>query len=151
MLELARKQIALLALICVLLSGCGNQAGPEDTIHDAYDWYVHGLKSGSNPLEQNRTELKEYVTDGFLTSLDNLRPELEASPFVDARTFDAKLSIEKITKDNRNATVRIRLSGRLSGQHMLNVYLITVDGRWKIDDIKPVEDFSLVEPTQRSG
>ena len=151
MLGLARKTAALLIVICLLLTGCGRDPGPDDTIRNAYAWYVRELKSGINPLEQKRTELQQFVTDGFLTSIDNMRSELEASPFIDARSFDAKLSIEKITKDSRAATVRIGLSGRICGQHVLNVYLIKVEGRWKVDDVKAVEEFSLAERAERSG
>ena len=138
----ARKR-ALVISIGVLLTGCVREPGPDDTIRNAYAWYVRELKSGVNPLEQKRAELKEFVTEGFLTSIDNMRPELEASTFMDAQNFDAKLSIQKVTKDNRAATVRIGLSGRISGQKVLNVYLVKVDGRWKVDDIQAVEEFSL--------
>ena len=147
MFGLARKVNALLISICVLLTGCAREPGPDDTIRNAYTWYVRELKSGVNPLDQKQTELKEFVTEGFLTSIDNIRPELEAGPFMDAQSFDAKLSIEKVTKDNRAATVRIGLNGRLSGQHVLNVYLVKVGGRWKVDDVKAVEEFSLAEKT----
>jgi len=147
----SRKLTALPISICVLLTGCVREPGPDDTIRNAYAWYVRELKSGVNPLEQKRAELKEFVTEGFLTSIDNMRPELEASTFMDAQNFDAKLSIEKVTKDNRAATVRIGLSGRISGQHVLNVYLVKVEGRWKVDDVKAVEEFSLAGKTVRSG
>jgi len=147
----SRKLTALPISICVLLTGCVREPGPDDTIRNAYAWYVRELKSGVNPLEQKQTELKEFVTEGFLTSIDNMRPELEASTFMDAQNFDAKLSIEKVTKDNRAATVRIGLSGRISGQHVLNVYLVKVEGRWKVDDVKAVEEFSLAGKTVRSG
>jgi len=145
MFKPARKVTALLVSICVLLTGCGHGPGPDDTIRNAYAWYVRELKSGVNPLEQKRTELQQFVTEGFLTSIDNMRPELEASPFMDGQSFDARLSIEKITKDSRAATVRIGLNGRVSGQHVLNVYLVKVEGGWKIDDVKLVEEFSLAE------
>jgi len=151
MFGLARKVTALLISICVLLTGCGREPGPDDTIRNAYGWYVRELKSGLNPLAEKRTELKEFVTAGFLVEIDNIRPELEASAFMDAQSFDAKLSIEKITKDSRAATVRIGLSGRICGQHVLNVYLIKVDGRWRVDDVKLVEEFSLAERAERSG
>jgi len=91
------------------------------------------------------------VTEGFLTSIDNMRPELEASTFMDAQSFDARLSIEKIIKGSRTATVRIGLSGRISGHHVLNVYLVKVEGRWKVDDVKVVEEFSLAAKTVRAG
>jgi Protein of unknown function (DUF3828) len=147
----ARKRSALLISICVLLTGCVREPGPDDTIRNAYAWYVRELKSGVKPLEQKRAELKEFVTEGFLTSIDNMRPELEASTFMDAQNFDAKLSIEKVTKDNRAATVRIGLSGRISGQHVLNVYLVKVEGRWKVDDVKAVEEFSLAGKMRWAG
>ena len=139
MLGPARKLPSLIIAICALLTGCAHGPGPDDTVRNAYAWYVRELKSGVNPLEQKRTELKEFVTEGFLTSIDNMRAELEASPFMDAQSFDAKLSIEKITKDSRAATVRIGLSGRISGQHTLNVYLVKIKGRWTIDDVKAVD------------
>ncbi len=138
----ARTPGALFISVCVLLSGCGREPGPDDTVRNAYAWYVRELKSGVNPLEQKRTELKEFVTDGFLTSIDNMRPDLDASPFMDAQSFDARLSIQKIIKDSRAATVRIGLRGRICGEHKLNVYLIKVDGRWKVDDVKLTEEFS---------
>lgn len=135
MFALARKAAALIIAIGIFLAGCGRVPGPDDTVRSAYGWYVRELKRGVNPLAQERSGLKEYVTNGFLTSIDNMRPELD--PFMDAQSFDATLSIEKVTKDNRSATVRLGLRGKLSGQHTLNVYLIKIDGTWKIDDVKP--------------
>jgi Protein of unknown function (DUF3828) len=145
------RNVAALLSICVLLTDCGHGPGPDDTVRNAYAWYVRELKSGVNPLEQKRTELKEFVTDGFLTSLDNMRPELEADSFMDAQSFDARLSVEKVTKDSRAATVRIALSGRIAGQHVLNVYLVKIEDRWKIDDVKLIEEFSLAERPDRNG
>ena len=150
MFGLAGNLTALLILSIVLMS-CVRRPGPDDTVRDAYAWYRRELKSGLNPLQQKRSELREFVTDGFLVSIDNMGPELEASSLMDAQSFDANLSIEKIIKDSRAATVRIRLSGRISGQHMLNVYLVKVEGRWKIDDVKVIEQFSLVERRFRAG
>jgi len=147
-----RKTLSLIIATCTLLAGCQRGPNPADTVRNAYDWYLRELKSGVNPLEQKRAELKEFVTDGFLASIDNMRPELEASPFMDAQSFDAKLSVEKVTTDRRSATVRIGLSGRLAGQHALNVYLVKVDGRWKVDDVKLLEQLSLAEKKpERAG
>jgi hypothetical protein len=71
---------------------------------------------------------------------------------MDAQSFDAKLSIEKVTNNRRAATVRVGLSGRLSGgQHALNVYLLKVDGRWKVGDVRLLEQLSLAEKSERVG
>jgi hypothetical protein len=141
----------LLIATGAVVTGCQRGPNPADTVRNAYGWYVRELKSGVNPLEQKRTELKQFVTDNFLASIDNMRPELEASPFMDAQSFDAKLSIEKVTSNRRVATVRIGLSGRLSGEHALNVYLVKVDGRWKVDDVKLLEQLSLVKKVVRAA
>jgi hypothetical protein len=151
MFGLPRKTLSLIVATCTLLAGCQRGPNPADTVRNAYGWYLRELKSGVNPIEQKRAELKEFVTDNFLTIIDNMRPELEASPFTDAQSFDAKLSVEKVTTDRRSATVRIGLSGRLAGQHALNVYLVKVDGRWKVDDVKLLEELSLAEKTERAG
>jgi hypothetical protein len=151
MVGLPRKTLSLIIATCTVLAGCQRGPNPADTVRNAYGWYLRELKSGVNPLEQKRAELKEFVTDDFLATIDNMRPELEESPFMDAQSFDAKLSVEKVTTDRRSATVRIGLSGRLAGQHALNVYLVNVDGRWKVDDVKLLEELSLVEKHERAG
>jgi hypothetical protein len=94
---------------------------------------------------------RDVHTPGRLPALDNMRSELEASPLMDAQGFDAKLSVEKVTSDRRAATVRIGLSGRLFGQHALNVYLVKIDRRWKVDDVKLLEQLSLAEKSERAG
>ena len=151
MFGVPRKTLSLIIATCTLLAGCQRGPNPADTVRNAYGWYLRALKSGVNPIEQKRAELKEFVTDNFLTIIDNMRPELEASPLMDAQSFDAKLSVEKVTADRWSATVRIGLSGRLAGQHALNVYLVKVDGRWKVDDVKLLEQLSLAEKSERAG
>jgi hypothetical protein len=151
MFGLRRKTLSLIIAACTLLVSCQPGPNPADTVRTAYGWYLRELKSGVNPLQQKRAELKEFVTDNFLASLDNMRSELEAGPLMDAQGFDGKLSVAKVTSDRRAATVRIELSGRLSGQHALNVYLVKVDGRWKVDDVKILEQLSLAEKSDRAG
>jgi hypothetical protein len=151
MFGLPRRTLSLIIAMGSLLAGCQRGPNPADTVRNAYGWYLRQLKSGVNPLEQKRAELKEFVTDSFLASIDNMRSELENSLFMDAESFDAKLSVEKVMSDRRSATVRIALSGRLAGQYALNVYLVKVDGRWKVDDVKLLEQLSLAEKSDRAG
>jgi hypothetical protein len=143
MIELSGKILFLVIVTSGLLTSCQRRPGPADTIRTAYGWYLRELMSGINPLEQKRAELKQFVTDDFLVSLDNMRPELETGPFLDAQSFDAKLSIEKITSDRATARVRVGLSGRVFGQRAVDVYLVKVDGTWKVDDVKLLEQLSL--------
>jgi hypothetical protein len=149
MVGLSRRTFFLIIVTYGALTSCQRGPNPADTIRDAYGWYLRELKGGINPLEQKRAELKQFVTDAFLVSIENMRSELETSPFMDPQSFDAKLSIEKITSDRGTATVRVGLFGRLAGQHTLDVYLVKVDGRWKVDDIKLLDQVSLRTTAER--
>ena len=143
--------IASCAVLSFSVLACQRAPDPADAIRNAYGWYVHELKSGTNPLRQKRTELKEFVTDNFLTSIDNMRPDFEGSPFTDSQSFDARIAIGNVKSDSRAATVRVVLSGRLFGQHTMDVYLVKVDRRWKVDDVKLLEQLSLAEKSERNG
>src|SRR5256884_6840537 len=107
MFGLPRKTLSLIIATCTLLADCQRGPNPADTVRNAYGWDLRALKSGVNPLEQKRTELKEFVTDNFLASIDNMRLQLEASPFTDAHNFDAKRPVAKGTSVRRAATVPI--------------------------------------------
>src|SRR6476620_11011987 len=80
MFGLPRKTLSLIIATSTLLAGCQRGPNPADTVRNAYGWYLRELKSGVNPLEQKRAELKEFVTDNFLASCANMRSELESSP-----------------------------------------------------------------------
>src|SRR2546430_16286698 len=104
MFGLPRKTLSLIIGTCTLLAGCQRGPNPADTVRNAYGWDLRELKRGVNPLEQKRAELKEFVTDNFLASLDNMRSGLEASPLMDAQGLDGQMSGEKATRRRRAAT-----------------------------------------------
>src|SRR5438874_10517085 len=120
MFGLPGKTLSLIIATCTLLTGCQHGPNPADTVRNAYGWYLRELKSGVNPLEQKRAELKEFVTDNFLASLDNMRSELEASPLMDAqrseehtselqsrRELVCRLLLEKKNKNNKYALMPV--------------------------------------------
>jgi Protein of unknown function (DUF3828) len=124
----------------IAVVACNRAPSPNDTIHKAYDWYVQTVKSGGNPAGQARAGLSELATEAFLTSIDNMRPELENNPVIDPATFDARIGIENVTTNGPIATARVILAGRTVGKHTLNVYLRKEERRWKIDDVKLLEE-----------
>jgi hypothetical protein len=126
-------------VICLAVVSCERAPDPADTIRNAYSWYVRTLKSDTNPLQHDRSEMRKFATEAFLTSLDNLRPELENNPYLDADSFDAKLHIEEVKVDGRSARARITLTGRMFGIHRLNMQLLKEARAWKIDDVKLFE------------
>jgi hypothetical protein len=107
---------------------------------------VRELKNNVNPLTDRRMELKQFLTERMLTSIDRLRIDsngFDGNALLDPRQFDqdwhSKIAIEQIETRGRTATARVTLTGRLLGKQIFNVTLIKEDGFWKVDDVKVVE------------
>lgn len=141
---------SLIAAFCGMLTfgflGCARGPDPADTIRSLYGWYVRELKAGVDPLHDRRTELKQFVTEALLTSIDNLRVRsnsLDGDFVFDPQRFDedwaSNIAVDKVETRGRTATARVILIGRMLGEHRLNVSLIKEDGRWKVDDVKVIE------------
>ena len=134
------------AIVSLSLSGCVGTPGPEETIRNLYGWYVRELKNNVNPLTERRMELKQFLSERMLTSIDNLRISsngFDGNVLLDPQQFDqdwhSQIAIEKMEKRGRTATARVTLTGRLFGQRIFNVALIKEDSLWKVDDVKLVE------------
>jgi hypothetical protein len=136
-----REVFVTLTFVTFGLAGCERGPTPADTIRNLYTWYVEASKKGGDPFAQQRTEMKQFVTERLLTSVDTLRQGVAGDPLADAEDLvrDLKLSIEKVKTSGGTATARVLLTSRLIGQHTLNLYLLKEDGRWKVDDVKLVE------------
>ncbi len=125
------------------LTACGRASNPDATIRRAYDWYVETVKSAQDPWQRARIDLKSMVTDRFLTSIENSRPDLDGSGVMDGRNFDALFAIDDVNINGGTATARVTVSGRMIGRQMLNVYLLKENRAWKIDDVKLIESQGL--------
>lgn len=125
--------ICLAASTCALLA-CHRTLDPADTIGAAYNWYVEKLKKDENPLRS--PELQRFTTARFLESIENVRSEIDQSPFADAQAFDANIAIQDVKIQGSSATARVTLAGRMVGRHVLNVFLIREEKAWRIDDVK---------------
>lgn len=141
LLLLGPRPLALAIAGCTILTfgACQRAPNPTDTILQAYDWYVQTVKSGADPLHQARSGLRQFATEAFLTSLDNMRPELENNSVFDPETFDARIGIENVTTNGPVATAKVIVAGRTLGKRTLTVYLRKEERRWKIDDVKLLE------------
>lgn len=138
--------VAFCGILAFGFPGCARGPDPADTIRSLYGWYVRELKAGVDPLHERRTELKQFVTEALLTSIDNLRVgsnSLDGDSLLDPQRFDedwaSRIAIDKIETRGRTATARVILTGRMLGERRLNVSLIKEDGRWKVDDVKFIE------------
>ena len=133
------RKIAIAGLTIWNVVACGRSPNPDATIRRAYDWYVETVKSAQDPWQRARIDLKSMVTESFLTSIENSRPNLDGNGMIDGRNFDARLTIDNVNVNGGTATARVRVAGRMMGQQMLNVYLLKEDRMWKIDDVKLIE------------
>jgi hypothetical protein len=137
------RQVAVAAIILCSLTACNRAPNPDATIRRAYDWYLVMVKSGQDPWQRARIDLKSMMTERFLTSIENSRPDLDGSGVIDGRNFDARLAIDNVNVNGGAATARVTVSGRMIGRQMLNVYLLKENRTWKIDDVKLIESQGL--------
>jgi hypothetical protein len=133
------NKIAVVGLILCSLTACGGSPNPDTTIRRAYDWYVEMMKSAQNPWQRASIDLKPMATERFLSSIENLRPDLDGSGMMEGRNFDARLAIDDVNVNGGTATARVTVSGRMIGRQMLSVSLLKEDRTWKIDDVKLIE------------
>jgi hypothetical protein len=136
-------KVVVTGMILCSLTACGRAPNPDATLRRAYDWYVETIKSTQNPWQRARTDLKSIVTERFLTSIENSRPDLDGTGVTDGRNFDARLAINNVNVNGGTATARVTVSGRMIGRQMLNVYLLKENRTWKIDDVKLIESQGL--------
>ncbi|MBV9008765.1 MAG: DUF3828 domain-containing protein [Verrucomicrobia bacterium] len=139
-----RRAVCLVSCILIagVLASCGRASNPDGTIKRAYAWYLQTLRSGKNPLQEANASLEPLATPRFLDSLQNLRANAESNTLLDPRSFDGRLAVEDVQSSGDKATARVVLSGRTVGRQTLNVFLVKDDARWKIDDVKWIDDGS---------
>jgi hypothetical protein len=135
----AKIALASFSLALLTLPACRRAGNPEDTIRRAYNWYAETVKSAQDPWQRARIDLKPLVTDGFLASIENTRPDLNGSGLVEGSNFDARLDIENVSVNGARATAKVIVTGRMIGRQKLNVSLVKEDRAWKIDDVKWIE------------
>jgi hypothetical protein len=97
------------------------------------------MKSAQDPWQRASIDLKPMATERFLSSIENLRPDLDGSGMMEGRNFDARLAIDDVNVNGGTATARVTVSGRMIGRQMLSVSLLKEDRTWKIDDVKLIE------------
>lgn len=137
----AAKRISLAGLGMWALSGtgCGRAPNPDATIKRAYNWYVETVRNAQDPWQRARVDLQPLVTERFLASIENMRPDFDGSGLINGRNFDARLAVDDVAVNGRAATAQVMVAGRGIGRQRLNVYLVQEEGKWKIDDVKLVD------------
>ncbi|HEV7843145.1 MAG TPA: DUF3828 domain-containing protein, partial [Pyrinomonadaceae bacterium] len=109
---------------------------PAATVRSFYQWYLHALNQGAEPLEKQQAELDKFVTQRLLKALNRAlkRPDgIDADFFIDAQDWDdsweKNISTSKAMIRGTRATVSVKLKGGASfGNTRLSVGLRKEDG-----------------------
>ena len=130
--------ITVLAAFCVY--GAGQT--PADLARSFYVWYIRELVNGGKPLEQQRAEVRRFVSEGLLARIENERrsaTKLNRDPFLDAQEIDPEWA-RNVAIGNifvgRIARLSVALTGHKLGDRQLELKLVQENGAWKIDRVK---------------
>lgn len=131
---------AAVLLAVFALSGCGAQgqagepADPEAALRAFYDWYLEYAQSSGNPLVDRAYAESDYLTDSFVTNVDEILDSFERGgydPILCAQDVPESVSISAVEVESDSATAQVSTSFGNSFQ----VQLARFDGVWLISDI----------------
>ncbi|MBI3653713.1 MAG: DUF3828 domain-containing protein [Acidobacteria bacterium] len=115
---------------------------PEAVVKDFYRWYIERLNRNRDPLTQEKTTLKKYLTPEFFRKAPKLLDQTDADVFICAQDWDKDwgkhITIANLQVQGSVATMKVTLSGS-SMNHKLKVKLKQLNGAWKIDKIDPLD------------
>ena len=131
---------AITVLTASYVDGAGQR--PADLARNFYVWYIRKLVNGGKPLEQQRAEVKRFVSEGLLARIESERrsaTKLNRDPFLDAQEIDPEWA-RNVAIGNlfvgRIARLSVTLTGRRLGDRQLELKLVQENGAWKIDQVK---------------
>ena len=126
-------------LITARVYSAGNT--PADAVRTFYGWYVNEVLNGAKPLNQERTEMRKFVTERLLTEIDNrhkVAGGVELDPFFNTRGIDPDWG-KNVAIGNlyvgRIARLSVILTGRQRGDRQFKLKLVQENGVWKIDEV----------------
>jgi hypothetical protein len=118
---------------------------PEQAIRNFYHWYMSELIAGGAPMQKKRSEMKQFVTERFLSEIEKNDKEtngLGADPFIQAQDFDnawkSNIVVKNLKTTGSNATARVELKGKGLSQK-LSVSLVQEQDTWKLDQVTPID------------
>jgi hypothetical protein len=118
-------------------------ASPENVVRNFYKWYTSNLKRKVEPIKEQKTELKKFVTNRLLKEIEKVaeKPgEPGADYFLDAQDYDDewgdRITITRSTYHDSAIILQVMLDGLQIPKHRLEVALLREEGVWKIDRVK---------------
>jgi hypothetical protein len=116
---------------------------PEAVVTDFYRWYIDRLNRDKDPLRQEKTTLRRYISPEFLRKAPKLLEQTNADVFICAQDWDEdwgkNANVSRLNIQGAAATLTVTLTGKTIQKHRLQVKLRQVNGVWKIDKIDPLD------------
>ncbi len=135
--------ITSLAAMTALSPISAAEKNPADAVRSFYAWYVHELRSGTNPLERERTEMKKFVTEGLLNRIDKMPKGpggLDGDFFLNAQEVDPdwgrNIAVGNSYVGKTMSKLSVILTGKKLGDRQFELKLLFQEGAWKIDEVK---------------
>jgi hypothetical protein len=117
---------------------------PETVVKDFYRWYIDRLNKNKDPLTQEKTALKRYITPEFFKKAPKLLEQTDADVFICAQDWDKdwgkNVRVSRLNIQGAGATLNVLLASKeKTMNHRLKIKLKQVEGVWKIDKIDPLD------------
>ena len=136
-------------LIGVLISatGCNSEPAsastevpPEAVVQSYYDWYLSYIgdrfsDNFRNPLVDRAYRDSEQLSPAFVEKIDALLDSFNGAgydPFLCAQDIPTRITVQEATVTGDSASTVVNTD---FFNHQFGVYLLKVDGAWKISDI----------------
>jgi hypothetical protein len=124
------------------LAASQTASAPETVVKNFYRWYIDRLNQNRDPLTQEKTALRKYITPEFMRKAPKLLEQSNADVFICAQDWDKdwgrNVSVSRLDIQGTTATITIALSGKMMN-HKLKVKLKQISSVWKIERIEPLD------------
>jgi hypothetical protein len=143
---LAIRQAIVFALIASLLCWSGARAADtsaDTTVVSFYDWYLHDLNNGQDPISTDPVTLSKYVAKSLIQEIKRKidSPDgMERDYFIQAQDYmDDWLGHVTVVRSSQTAdrgSVDVTLGRRDETKQRLHVLLLKEAGVWKIRHVE---------------
>lgn len=130
-------------LICFSQTMAANSQPVEQTVSAFYEWYLHSLAAGLEPLSDDRKEFAKYVAHSLVREIDKrMRSEdgMEEDYFIKAQDYlddwEQSIVVAKATVEGNKARTTLQLGTAGDSRRRFSIALIREAGYWKIQSVQ---------------
>lgn len=116
---------------------------PARAVRSFYNWYVRELVKGARPLETERDQMRQFVTENLLAQIGHTRKGpggLDGDPFLNAQEIDPdwgkNIAVGNYWVGKTMARLGVIVTGRRLGDREVRLKMVMENGKWKIDEVK---------------